>query len=119
MKRSNFLKMLMIALLTLSFNLTSKAQSQSDSICYSLEDAKIIAELLIDGRDCADELLLTLQSYKDAKDELKRYERIKENDDKEILALGSQIATLEKKKKRRGVLLTITSGIILIMSTQL
>ena len=107
----------MIALLTLSFNLTSTAQS--DSVCYSTEDARILAELLIDGENCKYELLQTLQSYKDAKDELNRHERKSYEQEKEIERLSKDNAVLEKKNRRKKTWLWILSMGLVITSTQI
>lgn len=109
--------MLTIALLTLSFSLTSKAQS--DSVCYSTEDARILAGLLIDGENCKHELLKTLESYKDAKDELKRHERKSYEQEKEIEKLSNDNAVLEKKNRRKKTWIWILSMSLVITSTQI
>lgn len=122
MKKSNFLRMLTIALLMLLFTNLSVAQTPNatkDSLCYSSDEARVLADLLISGRDCLLELEEVNASYKDAKKEIQKQSIVITNQELSLSAKERENSLLQKKVKRRNTWIYILGGLTMLLSTQL
>lgn len=123
MKKSNFLKMLPLVIFTLLF---SSIQAQSDSVCFTSEQARIISEALIDGRNCQLELADVYASYSDAKKEIDGYKEAMKSQKLELLKceayneqLKDEISNTGKKIKRRNTAIIILTITTILVSSQL
>jgi hypothetical protein len=108
--------------LMLLFTTSLEAQTPNagkDSLCYSSEEARVLADLLISGRDCILDLNEVSESYKDAKKELQKQSVVITNQELIISSKESENSLLRKKVKNRNTWLCIIGGITLILSTQL
>lgn len=112
MNKSGFSMLLTILLLSVS----SSAYSQSDTICYSSEQNRKIAEGLLLGKKCENNLNQMRLSYGDCMDQLtvqgleitKRDEKIDELKDS-IVEKDLKIEKLESKVRNRNKTILVLS----------
>lgn len=94
-------------LLLANLSSAQKANATKDSLCYSSEEARILADLLISGRNCMLELNEVNESYSDAKKEIQKQSNVIANQELIISSKERENSALNKKVKRKNTWLYI------------
>lgn len=97
-----------------------KAQTPNatkDSLCYSSEEARVLADLLISGRNCMLELNEVNESYRDAKKEIQKQSNVITNQELVIASKERENSALNKKVKRKNTWLYILGTATVLLSS--